>query len=69
MTGNPNRGDHAEFSWAPFNRPDGRGRGTDKYIILDSAIQEGARLRETQCDFFEPFFFRSVLGGVRAAGQ
>jgi para-nitrobenzyl esterase len=67
-SGNPNRGDDSAFSWPRFNRPDGRGRGTDKYIILDSVIQEGERLRETQCDFFEPFFFRSVLGGVPAAG-
>jgi para-nitrobenzyl esterase len=65
-TGNPNRGDEAAFSWSPFQRPVGAGRGTDKYMILDVVLSEGARLRETQCDFFEPFFFRSVLAGAPA---
>ena len=68
-TGNPNRGDESAFSWPPFTRPSGPGRGTDKYIILDSIIGEGARLRETECGFFEPFFFRSVLGGLPAVAQ
>jgi para-nitrobenzyl esterase len=67
-TGNPNRGDSA-FSWPPFTRPEGLGRGTDKYIILDSVIGEGVRLRERQCDFFEAFFFRSVLGSLPASAQ
>jgi para-nitrobenzyl esterase len=68
-SGNPNRGDESVHSWPRFNRPDGLGRGTDKYLILDSVIGEGARLREAPCDFFEPFFLRSVLGGVPAAAQ
>jgi hypothetical protein len=45
----------------------GAGKGTDKYIILDAVINEGVRLREAQCNLFEPFFFRSVLAGVPAA--
>ena len=68
-TGNPNRSVDSGFSWPPFTRPAGAGRGTDKYIIFGSTIGEGARLREAQCDFFEPFFFRSVLGGVPASAQ
>lgn len=66
-TGNPNRGDDFAFSWPPFKRPDGSGRGTDRYIILKPDLGEGARLREAQCDFFEPLFLRSLLGGVPAA--
>jgi para-nitrobenzyl esterase len=66
-TGNPNRGGGAEVSWPPFTRPNGSGRGNDKYIVLKPDIGEGGRLRETQCDVFERFFFRSVLGGVPAA--
>jgi para-nitrobenzyl esterase len=66
-TGNPNRGDDAAFPWPPFKRPDGTGRGNDKYIVLDSSPGEGGRLREAQCDFFEPFFLRSVLSGLTAA--
>jgi carboxylesterase type B len=66
-TGNPNRGGDAAFSWPPFTRPNRKGRGNDKYMILASTLSEGGRFHETQCDFFEPFFLRSVLGGVPAA--
>jgi para-nitrobenzyl esterase len=66
-TGNPNRGDDGAVSWPPLKLPDGIGRGNDKYIVLDSSSGEGGRLREAQCDFFEPFFLRSVLSGVTAA--
>ena len=65
-TGNPNRGAESAFSWPPFKRPDGNGRGNDKYIVLASPIGEQARPREAYCDFFEPLFLRSVLGGVPA---
>jgi para-nitrobenzyl esterase len=66
-TGSPNRGaDDGVFSWPPFKHPNGAGRGTDKYLIIDSAIADGGRPRQEQCDFFEPFFFRSVLAGLPA---
>jgi para-nitrobenzyl esterase len=65
-TGNPNRGDETAFSWAPFKRPDGAGRGGDKYIILTPELGEGARLRETACNFFEPLFLRTLLGEIPA---
>jgi hypothetical protein len=68
-TGNPNRGDDSAYPWPPFNRPDGNGRGNDKYIVLKPVIGEAARTREAQCDFFEPLFLRSVLSGVPAAVQ
>jgi len=68
-TGNPNRTDEAVIHWPAFKHPTGRGRGSDKYIILDSVIREGMRPRETHCDFFEPFFFRSLLGGLPASAQ
>jgi carboxylesterase type B len=66
-TGNPNRGGDSAFSWPPYTRPNGRGRGTDKHIVLEPLIGERTRVREPSCDFFEPFFFRSVLGAVPAA--
>jgi len=66
-TGNPNRGAESVFSWPPFTRPNGNGRGNDKHIVLQAAIGERARLREAYCDFFEPLFLRSVLGGMPAA--
>ena len=68
-TGSPNRGADTTFSWSPFKHPRGAGRGADNYLILDANIRQGSRPRELQCNFFEPFFFRSVLGGVPAASQ
>jgi para-nitrobenzyl esterase len=65
-SGNPNRGDDLSLSWPFFRRPNGLGRGNDKYLALSSTIGEGARLREAECDFFEPLFLRSVLGAVPA---
>ena len=66
-TGSPNRGDASLESWPPFMRPAGPGRGTDKYLVFDRVLREGTRLREAQCNFFEPFFFRPVLGSVPAS--
>ena len=65
-TGNPNRGGEAAFSWPPFKHPGGPGRGADSYLILDGVLREGSRPRERQCDFFEPYFLRSVLAGAPA---
>ena len=36
-------------------------------MIFDSQIREAQRLREAECDFWEPFFFRTMLGGLPAA--
>jgi para-nitrobenzyl esterase len=66
-TGNPNRDDDSVVHWPAFKHPIGRGRGSDKYLVLDSLIRERLRLREAQCDFFEPFFFRSILGALPAS--
>ena len=66
-TGNPNSDDESIVHWPAFKHPTGEGRGADKYIIFDSVIREGKRLREEQCDFWEPFFFRSMLGGFSAS--
>jgi hypothetical protein len=43
------------------------GRGSDKHLVLDLDVREGMRLREQQCDFLEPFFFRSILAGAPAS--
>ena len=66
-TGNPNSDDDTIVHWPAFKHPTGQGRGSDKYIVFDSAIREGQRLREQQCDLWEPFFPRSLLGGLPAA--
>jgi para-nitrobenzyl esterase len=65
-TGNPNTDDPAVIHWPAFTRPTGPGRGVDKHLVLDVPIHEGLRLREAQCDFWEPYFFRSASGSVPA---
>jgi para-nitrobenzyl esterase len=77
-SGNPNRNgrdqpelpdddnvgsDDGLVGWPAFKHPSGNGRGPDKYLVLDVPIREAARLREAQCDFWEPFFFGSIAGG------
>jgi para-nitrobenzyl esterase len=66
-TGNPNADDPAVVQWPPFTRPLRQGRGVDKYLAFDTQIHENERLREQHCDFWEPYFFRSVTGSVPAA--
>jgi para-nitrobenzyl esterase len=65
-TGNPNTDDPSVVHWPAFTRPGGAGRGVDKHLVLDVPIHEGQRLRELQCDFWEPYFFRSASGAVPA---
>jgi para-nitrobenzyl esterase len=65
-SGNPKTDDPAVVHWPLFTRPSGGGRGVDKHLVLDLLIHEGERLREGQCDFWEPYFFRSVSGSVPA---
>ena len=36
-------------------------------MILDGEIREAKRPREAACDFWEPYFLRSVTGAVPAA--
>jgi para-nitrobenzyl esterase len=65
--GNPNRGDRAVVHWPAFKRPTRWGHKDERYIVFDSVIREAGRPREPQCDFFERFFFRSILGSVPAS--
>jgi hypothetical protein len=66
LTGDPNVDDPAVVHWPAFRRPTGPGRGVDKQLVFDVPIHEGLRLREAQCDFWEPYFFRSASGFVPA---
>jgi len=63
--GDPNAA--AAKHWPAFEHPTGEGRGSDKYLVLDWPIQEDRRPREAHCDFWEPFFLRSVSGSVPAS--
>jgi para-nitrobenzyl esterase len=65
-TVNPNVDDDTAVHWQPFNRPADDGRGADKYLILDRPIRAEKRLREAQCAFWEPHFFRSITAAVPA---
>jgi para-nitrobenzyl esterase len=66
-TGNPNTDDEDVVHWPAFKHPTGRGRGSDQHLVLDLDVRAGMRLQEQQCDFLEPFFFRSILAGVPAS--
>jgi para-nitrobenzyl esterase len=63
------RDDVPMVRWPAFKHPRGRGRGSEKYIIFDSAIRVGKRLRAQQCELFEPLFLRSLLGTLPASAQ
>lgn len=63
--GDPNA-DDIPVHWQPFNRPAADGRGADRYLILDTTIRGEKRLREAQCAFWEPYFFRSITAAVPA---
>jgi carboxylesterase type B len=65
-TGNPNTDDDTVVHWQVFNRPAGSGRGADKYLIVDDPVTTGKRLREAECAFWEPYFFRSITAAVPA---
>ena len=56
-SGDPARGGTNELpAWTAWDE------GGDKYLVLDATPHEGLRLRERECDFWEPFYFRSTTG-------
>jgi para-nitrobenzyl esterase len=65
--GSPNTDDGSAIEWPEFKHPTGNGRGADKYLVLDAEIREAKRPHEAACDFWQPYFFRSVTGAVPAA--
>ncbi len=67
QNGHPNIDDDTVVRWPAFTDPVGEGRGANKYLVFDSIIREGKRPREAACDFWEPFFFRSILGRLPAS--
>jgi len=52
--------------WPAFKHPVGQGQGSDKYIVFDAAVHTAKRLRNRECDFWEPYFLRSTTGSVPA---
>jgi para-nitrobenzyl esterase len=67
-TGNPNIDDDTVAHWPAMRSPEGNGRGSDKYLVLDGTPHEDLRLRERGCDFWEPYDLRSITG-TRAASE
>jgi para-nitrobenzyl esterase len=67
--GDPNPDDDTEdvVHWPVFTHPTGQGRGAGKALVFDASITTRLRLREEACDVLEPFFLRSILGGVPAS--
>jgi len=68
-TGNPNVDSPDAVYWPAFKHPTGRGRGADKYAVLDWPVREDKRPRERYCDFWDPLFFRSIASGLIPASQ
>ena len=66
-TGDPNTDDPNVVHWPGIQAPD-RGRArVGQYLRLDATVSEGSRLREAQCNFWQPFSFRSITGAVPAS--
>jgi len=63
----PNIDDDAVVHWPAFKHPSGQGRGSDKHLVLGAPIREGMRLGEHACDFWEPYFLRTLTGAVPAS--
>jgi para-nitrobenzyl esterase len=65
-TGNPNVDDDSVVHWQTLHAPQGNGRGALRYLVLDQKIRSDKRLREDACDFWEPYFLRTMLGKLPA---
>ena len=66
-TGNPNAPRDGVIRWPQFKDPKGPRHGPDKFITFGTPLQHDKRPREQQCNFWEPFFFRTMLGGLPAS--
>jgi para-nitrobenzyl esterase len=66
-SGSPNTEDPGVVHWPAFKHPTGVGRGSDKYLKFEQAVTDDKRQRESYCDFWRPFFFRSMSGAVPAS--
>jgi para-nitrobenzyl esterase len=71
-TGTPNARDNPTqwplFRALPWLEPYDPSR-SDRYLRLDRLLSEDEYLRDSQCNFWEPFFFRTIVGAVPAAAR
>jgi carboxylesterase type B len=69
-TGRPNAPGNP-VPWPLFRPlpPDADSSLQDRYLRFDRLLTEDSYLRDSQCNFWEPFFFRTVVGAVPAAAR
>lgn len=42
---------------------------SDRFVVLDDTVSDANRFRDRQCNFWDRFYFRSVIGAVPAAAR
>ena len=42
---------------------------SDRFVVLDDTVTDANRFRERQCNFWDRFYFRSVIGTVPASAR
>ncbi|HEX5214713.1 MAG TPA: carboxylesterase family protein [Vicinamibacterales bacterium] len=65
-TGSPNVDDDTVVHWPLFKDPTGQGRGSNRFLIFNGGARADKRPREQACNFWEPYFLRTILGKVPA---
>ena len=65
-TGNPTAQGVARW---PLFRVDRYPILSDRFVVLDDAVTDANRFRERQCNFWDRFYFRSVIGTVPASAR
>ena len=65
-TGNPTAPGVARW---PLFRVDRYPILSDRFVVLDDAVTDANRFRERHCNFWDRFYFRSVIGTVPASAR
>ena len=59
-------GDGDGVRWPVLKHTTNRGNGSGRHIVFDVPMRVEKRVRDRQCDFWEPYFLRSISGSVPA---
>jgi|SoiMethySBSTD1v2_1073268.scaffolds.fasta_scaffold69857_2 para-nitrobenzyl esterase len=65
-TGNPSSPGAARW---PLFRVDRYPILSDRFVVLDNTVSDANRFRERQCNFWDRYYFRSVIGTVPASAR
>ena len=65
-TGNPTAPGVARW---PLFRVDRYPILSDRFVVLDDSVTDANRFRERQCNFWDRFYFRSLIGTVPASAR